>query len=34
MDAFLDQLRLAVAALICGGGLMTAALLLADYVQW
>jgi hypothetical protein len=34
MDAFLEQLRLALAALICGGGLMAAALLLADFARW
>jgi hypothetical protein len=34
MDMLFDQLRLAIAALFCGGGLMMAALLIADYAHF
>lgn len=34
MDTLFDQLRLATAALFCGGGLMMAALLIADLARF
>ncbi len=34
MESLFDQLRLALAALLCGGGLMMAAVLLIDFVRF